>query len=864
MLSNAKGGSASRQNSRWMAWWSEIQARHPHAGFALGSAVLLLLVFIVYIPVLNGGFIWDDDVTLTDNPLIRSPDQGLYHIWFTTLPHDYWPLHYSMLWLEWRLWGMNAAGYHVTNVLIHALGAIVLWRVLLRLRIPGAIAGAMLFAVHPVSVASAAWISERKNTLSLVFFLLSILWYLRSRESAGSAPAAETGKRLGPRGFYLLSLGGFILSLLSKTSVVVEPVVLLLCCWWLDQPPAGRTKSSVTGFAWLMREVRRLLPFFALSLVSAVVTVWFQRHRAIGTPNWETSPILERLVGGSWGIWHYLYKALFPLSTTVIYSRWEINTGNPLSFLPALAWVAMLFVLWRYRNSWSRGLWFALAYFTVSLAPVMGVFDMYYLVYSRVADHWSYLALLGAAGLMAGVIWGWKGKSEFGSTAFALKSGVTLILIVGFSILSWQKARVYSDPELLWTDNWKRNPKSWVAPNDLGVALVNKGNVDRGMELFKIAIAANPAEGLPYNNLGMALFNTGKAEESLAAYKKSLELKPNYHTAYFNLAVAQAKLQRWSEAVENYRTVIELRPDHAAAHNNLGNVLTRLGQTNEAAFHYAEAVRLRPDFAEAHYNLGDVMALQGKEKEALEHYYRAIQYRPAYANARCRLGEYALAHGHLYEASEHYAIALAEEPDSPKANLGLARALSAQGKFAEAVTNLDAVIKVQTNSTEAYYFLGNALMSQNKTNELMARFTKALGAQPKLAEAHYFVGIVLQQQGRTAEGVEHWQQALALRPDWVELLNNYAWLLASNPDARFRNGAEAVRLASHAAELTHNQDAVPLDTLAGGYAELGKFPEAVGAAQKAYDLAVKSGDKQLTADIQKRLELYKSGKPSRE
>src|ERR1043165_5129741 len=200
----------------------------PDSRFAMavGALIITLVTLVVYLPVLQAGFIWDDEVSLTANPLIKSRSV-LYDIWLSTRPYDYFPLTFTTFWLEWRLWGMNAAGYHVINGLLHALGAILLWRVLLRLKIPGAWLAALVFAVHPVCVASVAWIAERKNTLSLVFFLLTVLWYLRfDSESRIAHHESRIYK------WYWLSLLAFLLALLSKTSVVVLPLVLLLCAWW--------------------------------------------------------------------------------------------------------------------------------------------------------------------------------------------------------------------------------------------------------------------------------------------------------------------------------------------------------------------------------------------------------------------------------------------------------------------------------------------------------------------------------------------------------------------------------------------------------------------------------------------------------
>lgn len=847
MTTNVPRASVPPATSRPRSAIAALQARFPHAKLVLGAAAICLLTLAVYLPAMKGGYIWDDEVTLTDNPLVKAPD-GLRDIWFSTRPNDYWPLTYTSFWIEWRLWGMNPAGYHVANVLLHIIGSVLLWRVLLRLRLPGAWFAALVFAVHPVCVGSVAWISERKNTLSLVFCLLSVLWYLRFDSASRLAPHPSRICK-----WYWLSLFAFLLALLSKTSVVMLPFVLWLCAWWL--------KGCVTR-----KDLLRTVPFIILSLGMGLATVWFQQHRAIVFQDYQTSPLLERLVAGSWALWFYLYKALVPVGLTVLYPRWTVNPHALVSYLPALAWLALLGTCWRFRRGWGRPLLFALACFSLTLLPVLGVFDMYYLVYSSVADHWQYLALIGPVTLVTGVLCGGV-ESLRRVRGLAMQAGGALVgagLLVLLCWLSWQRAGIYADAEFLWRDALKKNPKSWVPPSDLGVALVNKGRMDDAVVLFREAIQISPNEGLPYNNLGMWLFERGKVEEAIAAERECLRLKPRFTPANFNLAVALARQQKWPEAAGQYEEVLASRPDSAEAHNNLANILGRLGKTNEARFHYAEAVRLRPDFPEANYNLGEKLAAEGKMDEAVKHYRRALQLRPAYANARCRLGEIALAHSRAAEAADHFSQALLEQPQLARAHFGLARSLAARGKTTEALEHFDAAIKAQPDFAEAYYGLGNLLMEAGKTNEVMSRFSAVLQSRPEMAEARYFVGMVLRQQGNARAAAEHWRRAVKSKPDWVEVLNNLAWLLATHPDAALRNGAEALDLAQRAVKLTGGRDAGLLDTLAAALAETGRFAEAAQTSSNALALATAAKDAPLVQQLEQRLRLYQNAQAVRE
>jgi hypothetical protein len=258
------------------------------------AAALVAITFLAYLPAMRGGFIWNDDTFLTRNPLIKTPD-GLRRLWFTTDPPDYFPLTSTSLWLEWRLWGMNPAGYHVVNVLLHAVSAVLLWRVLKRLNAPGAWLAGLIFAVHPVNVESVAWITERKNTLAMVLYMASLLAYLKFDEDG--APRT-----------YALALGLFLLALLAKTSVIMLPAVLLLCAWW--------RRGGIER-----KDILRAIPFAALSGALALVTVWYQYHRAIAAEVVRTDGFLARTAGAGWAAWFYLYKALLPAKLCFVYPR---------------------------------------------------------------------------------------------------------------------------------------------------------------------------------------------------------------------------------------------------------------------------------------------------------------------------------------------------------------------------------------------------------------------------------------------------------------------------------------------------------------------------------------------------------------
>ena len=308
-----------------------------------GAAAIAAIAFVAYFPSIKGGFVLDDDVLVTNNRLITGPN-GLYRFWSTTEAMDYWPATNSTFWLEWRLWGTSPTGYHLTNLILHILESLLIWIILRKLSIPGAILAAMIFAVHPVNVESVAWISQRKESMAMLFFLLSILWYLKADMHTFSSFI------LHPSSFYFwycLSLAAFVLAMLSKGSGAVLPALLLGIVWWLRP----LTK----------RDLARIAPFFAVAVILSAVDMWFQTHGS--GEQLRNADFMQRLLGAGGVIWFYVYKALLPLDLVFIYTQWQIHVDKLLWWLPLLMAAIVTALFWRYRNAWARPLLFAWGFF---------------------------------------------------------------------------------------------------------------------------------------------------------------------------------------------------------------------------------------------------------------------------------------------------------------------------------------------------------------------------------------------------------------------------------------------------------------------------------------------------------------------
>jgi protein O-mannosyl-transferase len=614
--------------------WAGLLARWSSRGW-LPGLLLVLGTVLVYQPAWQGGFLWDDDLHITKNRMLVAPD-GLKQIWSSPESPQYYPMVFTTFRIERALWGLNPTGYHWVNLLLHAASAVLVWRVLKRLNVPGAWLAGAVFALHPVNVESVAWISQRKNTLAMFFYLLSALFYLRSEggqdagvEDGAGIPAKVSPPNLARRGpsplIYGLSLFVFMLALLSKTAVSPLPLVLLGLAWW--------RRGRLTG-----RDIWRSAPFFAASLLLGLLTVWFERHHTTFEIAVRDESFWLRLAAAGWAIWFYLYKAFLPLNLILIYPRWQIEPSHALSYLPGLLVIGSLLVLWWRRRRWDRAWLFCAGYYVLMLLPILGFVNIGFLSYSRVADHWQYFAIIapiaGAAALFSSRFKargsGFGGsRSDFNDSLSPIGLFLAVMLLVVLGGLTWRQSGFYANADALWRRTLAVNPGCWPAHYNLGVSLVRQGNLDDAIVQFHEALQGSPDDAKSHNNLGSALLHQGKADEAIAEYHRALHTDPDFADARNNLGSALLQKGEVDEAIVQYRQALQSKPDYAEAHNNLGLALLRKGGVDEAIAQYQSALQSEPDYAEAHNNLGTALVQKGRTAEAIAQYQKALQLDPA-------------------------------------------------------------------------------------------------------------------------------------------------------------------------------------------------------------------------------------------
>lgn len=669
--------------------------------WAAAFLLLLGLTVAAYVPCFTGGPVWDDDAHITRSEL-QSVD-GLKRIWTeVTATQQYYPLLHSAFWLEHRLWGDDPLGYHLVNVVLHALAAALLAALWSRLGFRGGFLAAALFAIHPVAVESVAWISEQKNTLSTVLYLSAALAFLSFHETRAAR-------------WYLFATSAFGAALLTKSVTSTLPAALLVLLWWR------------TGRLSWRRDVAPLVPWFVLSGAMAGVTVWVER-KVVGAEGaeWELG-LAERCLVAGRGAWFYLKKLIWPSDLVFIYPKWSVDPSAMWQWLFPAAAILVLGGLWWLRKRSRAPLAVALL-FLGSVFPALGFFSIYPFRYSFVADHFQYLGamyVLAGAATGAGVL---AERFAIGSTARLTLASAGVLLL---GVLTWRQANDYRDAETLYRSILASDRDSWFAHHNLGMLYVDRGQHALGIEHIE----------------------------------RALRLKGDAEETHFGLAHALARSGRETEALALYERALGSNSSNADAENNFGNLLRRLGRVDEAVTHLERAIELDPRHAEAHHNLGLTLAQAGRWTEAEAQYEAALEARPELVDAWLHRGIAMTSLGRIEEAIEHFRQALRLNPNSSEAERRLGIALAMTSRLEDARLHLEAAVRLRPEDASAHISLANALIDSGRIDESIGHYEEALRLDPTSATAHDRLGVALSRGARASEAESHFETAVKLAPD---------------------------------------------------------------------------------------------------
>jgi tetratricopeptide (TPR) repeat protein len=552
------------------------------------GAAIIVLTLLAYLPAITrAGFIWDDDYHVTRNFNLRS-GEGLVNLW--TRPGavpQYYPLTHTTFWLEYHLWGLHPAGYHIVNILLHATSAVLLWTILLKLEIPGAWVAwvaAIIWALHPVNVESVAWITECKNVLSGVLYLASLLTYLPLALFAEDVPRPMWWKR------YCLTLLLFILAILSKSVTASLPAAILLIIWW----KRGRIEAC---------DILPLLPMFAFGLGMGAVTATMERD-TVGAwgPDWNFSKADRILIAGR-AVWFYAWKLIAPYRLTFIYPRWNINPGSALQWLFPFAAIALIASAWALRDRIGRGVIVALLFFGGTLLPALGFINVYPMRYSFVADHFQYLASIGLIVLIVAAVARWLNR-----TAASIAAALVIVIL---SVLTFRQTLPYRDLRSLWLDTIAKNPDCWMARNNYVSLLLMDGNLPEAEKQLRLSLAANARNPEALRSLGELFEKQGRSTDAMEAYRVAIEVSGGDAIAQYKLGKLLLATGETSRGMFYLNRALEIYPAYAPAHDELARVLFAQGRTQQAIDELERALALDPDLTSAQYHLAAVLLEQG-------------------------------------------------------------------------------------------------------------------------------------------------------------------------------------------------------------------------------------------------------------
>jgi tetratricopeptide (TPR) repeat protein len=624
------------------------------------AAFIALVTLVVYLASLRNGFIpeWDDGDYVLNNPYIRSFNLAFLKWAFCNFYASNWhPLTWISHAADYAIWGVNPLGHHLTSIILHTVNTFVVVMLIMRLQqaaigarpngqeslaqdrhgmlITAGVTG-LLFGLHPLHVESVAWVAERKDLLCALFFLLSIERYMRYVASADDRPTGHALLGRFVTNNYLLSLGFFILALMSKPMAVSLPAVLLILDWY----PFRRLRSVKTARVMLVEK----LPFIACSIISAVLTILAQRAWG-SVVELQTLPLSSRLAVAAQSLLVYLWKMAVPRNLIPYYPYPKDISPLSVGFLLAFAGVIVISIFCAIiakRQKLGLALW---GYYVVTLLPVIGIVQV---GSQSMADRYTYLPSL-APFLLVGAVAAWGyGKAVRLNRARSIGKnlffGAGILMFVGLSFLSVRQIHIWESGISLWSYVIEKEPeKDSIAYTNLGSAYQKKGQLDKAIENYDKAISLNPKDYLAYNNRGAILAKVGQFDEAIESYNKAILSNPGDYKAYFNRGLTYDKMGRIYDSIQDFQRALGLNMRDpraiAWAYNNLGILYGKEGMDDKSVAAFNNSIAIEPNYPVTYYNRGIAYAFMGRYKEAIEDFSKVILLDRHYASAYYNRGD---------------------------------------------------------------------------------------------------------------------------------------------------------------------------------------------------------------------------------
>jgi len=620
----------------------------------LVAVVLVAIILFIYAPVRHYGFLsYDDSPYVTENAQVIRGLTGQGVLWAFTTGHasNWHPMTWLSHMLDVQMFGMNAGRHHVTNLLLHIANSLLLFWLLYRTT--GAwrrsAMVAVLFAVHPLHVESVAWVAERKDVLSTLFWMLTMHAYVHYVSK--------------PRfGRYLAVIAVFALGLMSKPMLVTLPLVLLL----LDVWPLDRVRFEAGQRQVWLRMFREKIPLFMMVAASSIVTVIVQ-SRGGAVQSFEAAPLYQRAANALVSYVAYLGQMLWPKNLSAFYPY------EPLSIWPVAASALGLIAASVMVIRFSRGRSFLFAgwlWYVITLVPVIGLIQV---GGQARADRYTYIPLIGVFIIGA---WGIPLVVERWRYRGAALQAAACILICALAVGARSQVRYWESDLALWEHAVQVTDDNYFARTNLGFALIDGGDLSAGIEQYTESLRINPNSAETHNALGTALFSQGQLDAAMEQYAMALRIRPGFADAHSNRGIALAKRGAVEEAFAEFRKALEIDPENPKIQYNYGFALANQGRLDEAMSHFRKALTIKPGYADAYFQMGNAFAGKEMLSEAAAEYTKALQIRPEHVDAHNNLGVILLRQDRADEAVAHFTEALRINPNNNRARENLNRALA--------------------------------------------------------------------------------------------------------------------------------------------------------------------------------------------
>ena len=796
---------------------------------------LTLATLVVFYQMHSFGFITFDDPDYIYNNLNIQTGVTLKAVkWALTAgyAHNWHPLTWISHMLDWQLFGNEAGGHHLTNLVFHIANTLLLFIVLKQMTSAfwQSAFVAALFALHPLHVESVAWVSERKDVLSTFFWILTMWAYLRYVKK----PKVSS---------YLLIAVFFALGLMAKPMLVTLPFVLLLLDYW----PLERLERRT-----IYRLILEKIPFFVLSAASSIVTFLIQRSSK-AVASLDAFPLKLRICNALIAYLEYIKEMFWPDRLAFFYPISAQYVSVPRAVISAALLVAATVLVIRYAKN-RRYLVTGWFWYLGTLVPVIGFVQV---GAQAMADRYTYMTMTG---LFIIIAWGLSEVLAEWAHRKIILWPASLTVLSALAMCTYLQTRYWKDAMTLCQRALKVTENNYTAHLSMTEPLIKQGRFEEAVWHNTQAVQIKPDSREALNNLGVSLYKAGKTDEAIGYFEKLLEMSPAYADAHLNIAVILTDKGDYAGAVERYRTALTIN-DVPSTHSELGFALLKLGLFEEAVVEYRKALPWMPNDPDVLNKLGYALAHTGKFDEAIPLYNKALHIAPDDINTHLNFGFALTGSGRFEEAEKEYEKILLLDPNNAVAHNDFAVALSRQGKLDEAVEYFTRALRIKPDYAAAHSNLGYTLALQGNLDQAVIHYSEALRLDPNYTVAHYELGRVLVRIGKINQSIGHFEDAMRLKPDWDEPVNILAWYFAVSKDTEIYNPDEAVRLALRACELTNNQKPDFLDTLAVAYAAKGDFGRAVETLEKALALCRLPQQESLKKELEGRLVLFKAGKP---